>query len=237
MRKLAVLLLVVWGCRETDIRTVDPEGLSAVERAKLITDLWNRCKEGVDRFRQIEPKSDHERRIKVLEEANSYGERAFKIAPFTAHQAAKWHARCLTFLGWEYDLWGQRLLLEAEQSGDAAKRAKGQALRKKASTYLALAVQRLTHYDRVYGLRNPDDEIYHLLEINYELLGDNRSAYLVSLKWLAELKSRKRGGIGDAVVLDQEIRRWTRVAEKLRQKLIEDMQPVPEDPYGALGPS
>jgi len=226
------LFLFLCGCK-SDPLDFNPKDIPADELAKRITMLWENCRDAIERYRAV-PKTERKRRVEILEkEAYPYGKRGFEVAPLTAHQTTIWFARAATFLGWEYDIWGQELIGKADDTGDDSLRVQGEKYREKGKRYMKEGLRALLHYERVYYDRNPIPEIYYLMEITYELLGDRRSAYLVSLKWLSKLKGLAKQSPGDRQ-LNLAIERWRTVIRKLRKLMIQNLEPIPEDPYGVL---
>ncbi len=225
----SALVLPICGCNK-DLLKEDPSGMTVEERAKYITKLWRQCDKGIAKATAV-PEDDIERRIKILEEeALPYGKRGFEVAGDMAHQPLRGFAQAAALLGGEYALLAKKL---QAQSSDPAAQARAAEYRKTARKYMELAARLLLRYERVWQDRRPWPQLYSLMVFNYSNMEDYRSAYLVALKGLYRLKNYAKRRPGDPE-LDKSIRLWENLARALRKRLIDRLEPVPEDPYGVL---
>jgi hypothetical protein len=227
MRKLTLVLPLLWGCAENIVKE-DYRKLSADERAVLITKLWTECRDAIREYGDVAAE-DHRGRIRILEEAIPYGRRGFEIAPYDASDATWWYALCAFYLGYEYEAMRQQCLRQGEGQKSEISKAEAEAHRAKAVEYLTEAVKRFTHYQQHYFDSRPQDLLPPFLSLSYEVLGDTRAAYLVTLRWCKQLRSMAKQGVLDAS-LDRQIRWWQANVDRLKQQLIDKLQPVPEDP-------
>jgi hypothetical protein len=240
MRKILVLLAFLVGCAETDIRKVPVAGMDEVEKAKLITQLWQRCQQGVEEAQALsvqetrdQAKIAEERlavgegRIRILEDAQSYGRRAFDLAPSSSEQCTYWYALCASYLGWEYDIVGKLKIQQGKERGDQALVKAGEKSREEAKMPLTDGIKALRHYERVYYERSKNLQIYMWLGINYEMAGDLPSAYLVSREIVRKLEGVKRGG-ANASEVDPLIEKYKSVLKKLEDQMRKQLIPIPK---------
>lgn len=220
-------LLCLLGCAQQDLLEMDVKTMDEIQRAKHLTALWKRCKEGVLKNQNIPPEeikglSPEEvcvKRIGILEAVYPYGKKAVEMARYKAHFPIYWFTRNCTWLAFYSDVYGQLIKeTDPETSEKYRTRAKDAA---------AIAIQLFRDYQKYHNAHYPDPQLLPLLECNYELVGDNRSAYIVTSEYLNKLKEdRKRGN--SAVELLREIERWEKIQKKLRDKLINNLESVPK---------
>lgn len=230
----AVLLAVVCasGCGTVPLYEQPYEGLDEVEKAKLATRNWQACRDGVNQWEDaVRAEGQDEaaflrHRISLIEQALPYGRRAYEIYPTTAEDATRWLAWATSYLGWDYTLLGK--LLEQRAAGPDGDprlaRDANEALARGAG-HLRDGARLLLHYRRVYFDRSRDLMLFHVLGINYELLGDFRSAYLVTMEWLKHLEALQIRS--DVPQVKEGIARCKIILEKLRQKMRDHLQEVP----------
>jgi len=230
MRTIAVLVAVLLcGCAD-DLLNMNPRGMGEAEKGVIITKLWRTCKDAIDEYDGT-AKENHLARIKILEDALPYGRKAFEIAPYTSHQATLYYALCAFYVGSEYQIWKESFAPDGEMPRDEKTKRLAEEYGAAAKEYFLEAIKRFTHYQQYYFDSNPNFDILFFLSVSYETVGDTRSAYLVAARWLRRLErigDPKQGPIDP--VLDQQINYWRKVVESLKKKLVDKLEPVPEEP-------